>query len=164
MPLVQTKCFGEMEYDSSAVFEFPYGVPGFENEHAFLFLEQPAMHPLMFMQSLSNCHVCFILMPILAADPKYKLLLSGEELDALHLPRDRQPRIGKDILCAAVVCAADERRPHPTVNLQAPILVNLKERIGIQAILPQSGYSHQHPLLPAGGLHAGGTQEVALCS
>ena len=164
MPLVQTKCFGAMEYESSAVFEFPSGVPGFENEHSFLFLEQPAMHPLMFLQSLFNRHVCFILMPILAADPNYKLLLSSEELDALHLPRDRQPRIGKDILCAAVVCAADERRPQPTVNLQAPILVNLKERIGIQAILPQSGYSHQHPLLPSGGLPAGGPQEVALCS
>jgi flagellar assembly factor FliW len=158
MPRVQTKCFGEMEYDPSAVFEFPYGVPGFECEHAFLFLQRPGTHPLMFMQSLSSREVCFILLPILAADPHYKLRLSAEERAALRLPRGRQPRLGKDILCAALVCAADERRAQPTVNLLAPILVNLKERIGIQAILTESGYSHQHPLAPTPG-----PSELALC-
>jgi len=158
MPRVQTKCFGEVEYTPSAVFDFPYGVPGFESEHAFLFVEQPATHPLMFMQSVSHRDICFILLPILAADPHYKLRLSAEERAALRLPRGRQLRLGRDILCAALVCAADERRPQPTVNLLAPILVNLKERIGIQAILTQSGYSHQHPLAPSRG-----PAELALC-
>ena len=159
MPRLQTKCFGEMEYDPSAVFEFPHGVPGFESEHAFLFLERPGTHPLMFMQSISTREVCFILLPILAVDPHYKLRLSADEKDALRLPRTRQPRLGKDILCAALVCAANESRPQPTANLQAPILVNLKERVGMQAILSNSGYSHQHPLVPTDG-----PGEMALCS
>jgi flagellar assembly factor FliW len=146
MPRIQTKCFDELEYSPDAVFEFPAGIPGFENEHSFVFLEQPATHPLMFMQSLSRPDVCFILLPVLAADRHYELRLSEEDVAALRLPAGSQPQIGKDILCAVTVCAADGQRPSPTVNLFAPILVNLKLKIGIQAT--QTQYSLQHPLIP----------------
>ena len=145
MPRIQTKCFDELEYSPDAVCEFPYGIPGFEAEHAFVFLEQPATHPLVFMQSLRRPDVCFILLPVLAADRHYELCLSEENLFALRLPAGSQPRIGKDILCGAMVCAPDDQRPHPTANLFAPIVVNLKQRIGIQAI--QTEYSPRHPLI-----------------
>jgi flagellar assembly factor FliW len=148
MPRIQTKCFGQVEYSPDAVFEFPDGMPGFEAEHAFVFLERPGAHPLMFMQSVSSAKVCFILLPVLAADPNYKLRLAEEDLAALRLPAGRHPRIGKDVLCAVLVCAAGEARPDPTINLRAPILVNLKRRIGIQAIQTQPGYSYRQPLVP----------------
>jgi flagellar assembly factor FliW len=157
MPRIQTRCFDELEYSPDAVFEFPSGLPGFEAEHAFVFLEQPATHPLMFMQSLSRKDVCFILLPVLAADRHYELRLSDEDLAALHFPAGSRPQIGKDILCAVTVCAADDQRPHPTVNLFAPILVNLKQKIGIQAV--QTQYPAQHPLITQGC-----GEELATCS
>ena len=144
MPRVQTKCFDELEYSRDAVFEFPTGVPGFEAERSFVFLELPGTHPLMFMQSLSRQDVCFILLPVLAADRDYELHLSEEDLAALRFSSGSQPRIGEDILCAVTVSAADSQRPHPTVDLFAPIVVNLKQKIGIQAV--QTQYSAQHPL------------------
>ena len=150
MPRVQTKCFGEVDYSPDAVFEFPYGMPGFEAEHEFVFLERPATHPLMFMQSVSSPDVCFILLPALAADPRYKLRLAEEDLAALRLSAGRQPRIGKDVLCAVLVCAGGEERPDPTANLLAPIVVNLKRQIGIQAIQTQTEYSYRYPLVPQG--------------
>jgi flagellar assembly factor FliW len=145
MPRIQTKFFDELECSPDAVFKFPHGIPGFEAEHVFVFLEQPATHPLMFMQSLSRPDVCFILLPVLAANRHYELCLSEEDLSALSLPTGCQPRVGKDVLCAVMACAADTQRPHPTVNLFAPIVVNLKENIGIQAI--QAQYSPRHPLI-----------------
>jgi len=39
----------------------------------------------------------------------------------------------------------------PTANLLAPVVVNLKTRRGLQAIQVDSSYSHQHPVLAAGG-------------
>jgi flagellar assembly factor FliW len=147
MTRIQTKCFGEMSYSQDAVFEFPNGLPGFEEERLFVFLSQPATHPLMFMQSLTHASVCFILLPILTVDPNYQLALSADELEALRLAAGRQPQIGTEVLCAAMVCTGGETRTYPTVNLQAPIVLNLLERIGIQAIQTLSRYSHQHPLL-----------------
>jgi flagellar assembly factor FliW len=35
----------------------------------------------------------------------------------------------------------------PTVNLASPIVLNLRNRKGVQAIQPSAGYSVRHPLL-----------------
>ena len=47
-----SKYFGELDYSTEAVFQFPEGIPGFEDQTAFVFLEQSQTHPLVFMQSL----------------------------------------------------------------------------------------------------------------
>ena len=159
MPRIRTKCLGEVECPPHAVFTFPFGIPGFEDERAFVLLERPGAQPLMFMQSVATPELCLILMPILAADPHYKLRLAAEDLAALGLPARKQPRMGKDILCAVVVCAGGDDRPAPTANLLAPIVVNLKRQIGIQVIQTQVHYSYRHPLF-ARHRH----EELALCS
>lgn len=145
MPLLQTTCFGEIEYPSSAVYQFPAGLPGFENEREFVFLERPGTAPLMFMHSLSSPELCFILLPILVADPDYRLSLVDEDRSELQLPPRPEPRIGDDILCGGLVSVGNEATV-PTVNLLAPIVLNLKKRVGMQVIQTQSGYSHRHPL------------------
>jgi flagellar assembly factor FliW len=145
MPLLQTTCFGEIDYTTSAVFQFPSGLPGFEDERGFVFLERPGTAPLLFMHSLTNPELCFILLPILAAYPQYRLSIPDEDLSALQLPPGLEPRIGDNILCGGLVSAGDES-DHPTVNLLAPIVVNLKKKIGMQVIQTQSGYSHRYPL------------------
>jgi flagellar assembly factor FliW len=96
--------------------------------------------------------LCFITMPILAVDPLYKLKLSGEDLDQLGLPQARQPPIGEDVLCLTVLSV---RETGPTANLLAPIVVNLRNRRAVQAVAPESEYSHQFVLMP---------QEASVCS
>ena len=146
MPKVRTKCFDEIEFADAAVFHFPSGLPGFEEEHAFVFLDRPDTKPLMFMQSLATPELCFFLFPIFVVDPEYRLSLDEDQLSELQLAAGSQPRIGEDILCAAIVRTGNAEDSGPTANLLAPIVVNLKERIGLQAIQTQSGYSHRHPL------------------
>ena len=114
MPGIHTTYFGELEYTEGTVFHFPYGLPGFEHERAFLFLKQPHTDPLLFLQSLGDPKLCFILVPILVVDENYKVNVDAEDLAALHLPPDRQPRIGEDILCAAIVSTAEGEAPEVT--------------------------------------------------
>jgi flagellar assembly factor FliW len=156
MSQIQTKYFGPTDCQPDSIFQFPAGLPGFETEQSFVFLDRPGTHPLIFMQSVTDPNLCFVLLPILAADPQYRLSLAADDRDLLRLTADREPEIGKDILCAAIVCAADESRPLPTVNLLAPVVLNLRERIGMQVIQSESEYSHQRPLFPR--------EELASCS
>lgn len=148
MSKILTAYFGELDYTESAVFRFPSGLPGFEQEHAFLFLQRPQTEPLMFLQSLATPQLCFVLLPILVVDTNYRVKLDAEELAALRLAPDRQPRIGEDILCAAIVRAGDNGPEGPTVNLLAPVVVNLKDQMGMQVIQADSSYSHRHPIYP----------------
>jgi flagellar assembly factor FliW len=156
MPTLKSKYFGELPYEPGSVYRFPSGLPGFERETEFVFLERPGMQPLMFMQSLSNPDLCFLVLPILAIDSQYRLSLTAEDLSELNLPPSRQPQIGRDVLCGAIICVGPDRSSHPTANLLAPVVLNIKDRIGMQVIQTQSGYSHRHEFLPA--------EEVVPCS
>jgi flagellar assembly factor FliW len=144
MPRIPTKFFGEVDYSPESVFLFPSGLPGFDEEREFLFLKVPESEPVMFLQSVSMRTLCFVLVPILTLVPDFSLTLTAEELKALGLPADREPAIGTDVLCAALVCAGNGKSL--SANLMAPVVVNLRNRLGLQAIHPESGYSHQHPI------------------
>lgn len=140
----QTRHFGIIEFDDDAVFQFPAGLPGFEDEHEFVALEQPRIRPIVFLQSLKRPDLCFITLPVQTIEPAYRLSLSAEELRLLELPEDRQPEIGKQVLCLAIVAVAEGQTP--TANLLAPLVINLANRRAVQAIMSESGYSHRHPL------------------
>jgi flagellar assembly factor FliW len=146
MPQIRTAYFGELDYTDGTVFHFPYGLPGFEHEHAFLFLKKPHIEPLLFLQSVGNTRLCFILLPILVLDPNYAVHLDADDLAALHLAPGCQPRIGEDILCAAIVNTGADEGGQATANLMAPVVVNIKEQIGMQVIQADSPYSHRHPI------------------
>jgi len=155
MPSIRTKFFQEIDYRDSSLFHFPAGLPGFERERDFVFLNRPTSHPLLFMQSVLTPELCFVLLPVLVVAPQYQLVLDEEALADLQLPVAGQPKIGEDILCAVIVCAKGNQEP-PTVNLLAPVIVNLHNRLGLQVIQTQSGYSHRHPLAAQ--------EELASCS
>jgi flagellar assembly factor FliW len=146
MPEFDTTHFGRISYESTSTFDFPRGLPGFEEARAFLALSFADRAPLIFLQSLEQPGLCFITLPVQVADPEYRLEVAPEDLTMIGLASRTQPRIGKDVLCLAVLSLREEG---PTANMLAPIVVNLRNRRGVQAIAPSGGYSHQHPLLPA---------------
>jgi flagellar assembly factor FliW len=146
MPNVLTRFFGELEYQTEALFRFPSGLPGFEDHRNFVFLKKPGLEPLMFLQSLDTRSLCFILLPIRAIDQNFQLELTNDEIGEIGLDTERAPAIGEDILCAAMICAGEPGGP--TANLMAPIVVNLHNNIGMQVIHAEASYSHRYPLLP----------------
>lgn len=150
-----TRHFGMIEYEADAVVEFPVGLPGFEQERQFVALQQPLHHPIVFLQSLQRPELCFITLPVQTIEPGYRLSIAPEDLRLLGLPEDRQPEMGAEVLCLAIISVA-EGQP-PTANLLAPVVINLKNRRATQAILSESGYSHRHPLLAE-------SQEETVCS
>ena len=145
MPRLVSKYFGELDYSTEAAFQFPEGIPAFEDQTTFVFIEQPQTHPLVFMQSLVNPGLCFITVPVRVADPAYRPDLSPEDLALLDLPSEPPPQAGSDILCLALVTVS--KGADSTVNLASPIVLNLRNRKGVQAILTSPGYSLRQPLL-----------------
>lgn len=152
MPSTETRHFGVIQYREDSVFDFPEGLPGFEDQRRFLLLERPDARPLVFVQSLSAAGLCFIALPVRVAKSDYQLCMPPEELASLDLNIARQPEIGEEVLCLALV-SLQENRP-PTVNLLSPLVINIRTRRGLQTIQADSGYSHQYPLPPQEGVDA----------
>ena len=141
---METKNFGKISFEPDSELEFPGGLPGFDSRKRFVAVRFVESDPLIYLQSLEDPDLCFITMPILAVDPRYRLKVSGEDLGQLDLPQERQPRIGEDVLCLTVLSV---RETGPTANLLAPIVVNLRNRKAVQAVAPESDYSHQYELM-----------------
>lgn len=147
MPSVETKYFGAIPYELDATVEFPRGLPGFERYRRFLALRFADSQPLVFLQSVEDPGLCFITLPVLAIDPQYQLRVSHEDRELVGLPLGHPLHIGTDVLCLAVVSL---RESGPTANLLAPVVVNLGIHKAVQAVDAESGYSHQHALVPEG--------------
>ena len=137
-----TKSHGEIEYSEDVVMHFSEGLFGFESETRFLPIEVPALHPLLFLQSVDRQGLCFITLPILVIDPFYRLNLSPSDLELAGLPPGRQPAIGEDVLCLAILTLHQDAPG--TANLIAPLVMNLHTRQAVQAIVCEGDYSHQH--------------------
>jgi flagellar assembly factor FliW len=149
MPQVQSPHFGAIDYTNSAVLEFPEGIPAFESEKQFLVVERAETAPVVFLQSVASPGLAFMTLPASLVEPGYRLELAAEDLESLELDAARQPEEGREVLTLAIVTVDGDRSA--TVNLMAPVVINLKTRRALQAVQPGSGYSARHPLPARGG-------------
>lgn len=152
MKTFETQNFGLVSYQPDSVLEFPTGLPGFEEQRQFLALNYDDTKPLVFLQSLGDAGLCFITMPVRCVDPQYRLQMSEEDLRQLGFAPEYHPAIGTDVVCLTVISLQESG---PTANLLAPIVVNASTMKAVQAIAPDSDYSHQHALV---------APETAVCS
>jgi flagellar assembly factor FliW len=143
MPKLNTKNLGTISWEPASEIEFPRGLPGFEQLRRFVAVHFSHTDPLIFLQSLEDAALCFVTLPARAVDPDYRVAVSSEDLRLVGLRARRQPRIGDEVHCLAVLSL---RETGPTANLLAPVVINLKNLKAVQAVAQAGGYSHQHVL------------------
>ena len=132
--IIELPRFGECTYLDSEILVFPWGLPGFAHLRRFLALKAAPDDRFMWLQNLDDLSVA---LPI--ADP----WLVFEDY-APQLPQYARAALALDetqefaIQCVVVAAKdADEF----TMNLLAPIVINLETRIGRQVPLENSNYS-----------------------
>ena len=133
-----------LEIEEAAAVDFPQGLPGFESSRRFALLAEPELSPVVCLQSLDSPDFSLWAAPVAAIDPAYSLELSQEDARVLGLDAHGLTAAARDILCLAILCAP-ENGP-PTANLLAPVVVNLKTSVAVQAVRSDSRYSHRHVL------------------
>jgi flagellar assembly factor FliW len=136
---LKTTRFGEIPFDNAEVVEFAWGVPGFANLRRFVALSTDDQPEFIWFQSIEDAAVA-----LPTADPwvwfaEYEPRLPAYAVAALELD---QP---DDYTVLCVVDPASERG-QMTMNLLAPIVVNLKTRKARQIMLEGSRYGVRTPV------------------
>ena len=144
----ETKYFGRLSYTDREAVEFQAGLPGFEGCRRFLPIDDAALRPFLFLQSLEEPRLCFITLPAAALDPGYKLKMSAEDAAAIGL--EKQPSAGTEALCLVVVSMAEGAEGVFTANLLAPIVISGATGRAVQSVRDDTAYSCRHPLAAAG--------------
>ena len=131
---IQSQRFGALEVSDEQVLSFAEGIIGFPNEREFVLLPHNSSGFLAWLQSTStpalalpvvSAHAFGERYPDVALEPAAAALGMGEVNDDMAL---------------MVVLSAPQGQP-ATVNLLAPILVNVATRKGAQLILDGSRFT-----------------------
>jgi flagellar assembly factor FliW len=131
--------FGECTFSPSEVIEFPWGLPGFPTHHRWLPLNLDSQPAFIWLQSLDDTSVS-----LPAIDP-WMVFESYDPKMPAYAFQSLEIREASDFatLCVVVVTANAEQM---TINLMAPILINLRTHKGRQIMLDGSTYSAREPM------------------
>lgn len=135
---LQTK-LGTMQVDEEKIIHFPVGILGFSDNHRYIIVEQEGS-AFSFLQSVDDPELSFVvIMPELVCCD-YSVQLSEEDIDLLQIT---SPEDGK----VYGIVTIPENVAEMTVNLQAPVVINTKERIGAQFIIQGDKYHTKHNVI-----------------
>jgi flagellar assembly factor FliW len=136
---ISTKFYGTIDFDEPNVIRFPQGIPGFENERLFGII-QTENSVFQCLQSLTHPEIAFILISPFLICPDYSFNLSEAVSEQISLYKL------EDALILGIVTIPSNNTKAATVNLQAPVVVNLKAGLGTQVILLEEFYPMRLPI------------------
>lgn len=145
--LVETKLLGEVEIQESDIMTFEQGLLGLTHLKQYTILPIEKDLPFLLMQSLEDVDVSFVLAYPFAFKADYTYEISEEDREQLNIQAEQ------DVVTYAIVTLNDSWA-QSTMNLLAPIVLNVKEKLGKQIVLSNSeGYSLRHSLtVPEGSV------------
>lgn len=131
---ITSRRFGALAIDDEQVLEFPDGVIGFPNERSFVLVPHNSSGFLAWLQSTTEPDLALPVVSAHAFGAKYPDI----DLEAL-LAGSKVGNSLEDIALMVVLCAPQGLPA--TVNLLAPIVVNVTTRRGAQVILEGSRFT-----------------------
>ena len=134
-----TKPFGLIEVDERQRIMFPFGILGFEQLKNFLLLDA-RQQPFYWLQSMDVVDVAFVLLNPRIFRPDYELSVDEEELREIDI------QAPDDILDLTIV-TIPENASKMTANLQGPIIINRRTRVGRQSISLNPEWKVRHLIM-----------------
>lgn len=133
---IQTKFLGEVQINPASIIQFPQGIPAFEEEKEFVIVPLGAQSPFVTLQSVQTPSVGFMAAYPYHFKPNYAFDLEQEDLQQLQIEKS------EDVLVYAILTLKDTLE-NSTMNLLAPVAINVKKQIGKQVVLHENA---EHPL------------------
>ncbi|WP_088187770.1 flagellar assembly protein FliW [Desulfosporosinus sp. FKA] len=144
-----------MMEDKDNIYYFAQGIPGFEFNKEFRFVEEKGI-PFAQLISVEEERIGFILIRPGLLFPDYRVDVDSEneeilrfnvmrnKTDSISVPPDGNPNDHVDVWAIVTLDRRDMAKS--TVNLKAPILLNTKHKVGVQVILADERYLTKQPI------------------
>ena len=136
---ISTKYHSEMELEKNNIITFPQAIPGFPDEKEFIILPLDEAEEFVVLQSIANSQLAFIMANPFRFFNDYDFTLEDLVVEILEIESE------KDIHVFSILTVQDSF-DQTTANLQAPIVINTKNKLAKQVILNQPDYRTKHPL------------------
>ncbi|MFN2461314.1 MAG: flagellar assembly protein FliW [Candidatus Velthaea sp.] len=131
--------FGLCTFAENEVLSFPWGLPGFSAFRRFLVLSVPGQEGYIWLQSLDDVNVALPMCDPWSLFDDYDAVLPlyAKQSLALEAPDD---------FCIMCICVVGKGAAEMTINLLAPVVINLRTRTARQVMLESQRYSVRTPI------------------
>ena len=137
--LIDTIRFGQVEIDEGKILHFSEGLPGLEEYNKFAILQFEESYPIVWLQSVVDGEVCLPVIDSFLAVSEYAFNLGDEDVKELKLE-------GPEDLHILSVLVIPDNIEQMTVNMAAPIIINMRTGEARQIILSGGEYNVRHPI------------------
>jgi flagellar assembly factor FliW len=144
MPSVESTRFGAFEVADEAVLVFPRSIVGFSESRRYALVARSPDDPFFWLHSLDEAAVAFPVTDPWAFHPDFALEIDDEDVELLDAPR------AESLLVLAIVAVGADAS-EATINLLAPVAINLERRVAAQ-VLNRLEASARAPLFGAGAV------------
>jgi len=133
---IRTTRFGTVEIDAADVIAFPGGMPGLEGSFNWVLLADAENDALGWLQSTARSDLALAVVSPRRFVPDYQVRVARAELAPLALDQVHD---------AQVLVIVNKHEQSITLNLKAPLIINLQSRLGRQ-VVSNGDYPIQHEL------------------
>ena len=135
---VETKYHGTQEIAEADIWAFEEGLPGFGEEKKWIVLPLTEEETFYVLQSAKTKNLAFILTSPFLTHPDYTFKLEDEIVQAIGATQEN--------ITVFSIVSVKEPFKESTINLQAPIVMDLKSRRAKQVILNDPRFEIRTPL------------------
>ena len=136
---VSSSLFGEIKVRAQDVLEFPVGLLGFPECRNFALIAGQS-NGTYWLQSIEHPVLVFLLVDPFLAFKEYAVDLSPQELASLKIASP------EDVAILTIVTLSRSPDESATTNLQGPLVLNLKTRVGKQVTIDKPGFDTRVPV------------------
>jgi flagellar assembly factor FliW len=137
--LVPSELFGPLQVRPDDCLIFPEGLLGFAAQHRWVLLPAAAMG-VYWLQSCDEGSLVFLVVDPFPFLPGYTVDVPDDD------PVARGAERPEDVVVLAIVTMPANAWSACTMNLQGPLVVNLRTRIGFQRVRGDAAYGPRHSI------------------
>lgn len=141
---INTAYFGQVEIEDSEIINFPEGLPAFEHLKQFIILDAEEEIAFRWLQSLEDENIAFVIINPFLFKFDYEFKLSDHVLEKLKIESEA------DVAVYSIV-VIPEKMEDITANLLAPVVINVREKLGKQIVLENTAYHTKHKIAEEAG-------------
>lgn len=139
--IITTRHFGEIEIDEEKILFFKEGILGFEHIKKYCLInDKDQESPFKWLQSFDEPGLAFAIVDPFAIKKDYYINLDKGIADILEIEKE------EDILVFSIVVIPDDISKM-SMNLKAPLIINARQKTGIQMVLDTDRYNVRHYIL-----------------
>ncbi|MNM49125.1 Flagellar assembly factor FliW [compost metagenome] len=137
---LKTKQHGTFTYNEEEVITFKKGIMGLENLQKFIISDIKENPVFKILQSIEDEAVGLVIISPFEVKNNYEIDLKDDLIEKLNISSP------KDVMLYNTVTLNSDVHKI-TVNLKAPIVINMDKKLGEQIIIDKEEYKIKHPLI-----------------